>query len=105
MPGWECGIAGCGETFGAVEDLIAHQVEAHERCECEVCGTVVPEGFFAIQHAFDEHTRAEYVRAYDADSDDIRRRENVKDAVEDRVNVERLRTRLADGGRGANAGD
>lgn len=96
MPGWECGVRGCGEAFGSVEDLLAHQVNAHERVECEVCGTVVPEGFFAIQHAFDQHTRAEYVRAYDADSDDIRRRESVKDEVEDRVDVESLRSKLGE---------
>lgn len=94
MPGWECAIAGCGSTFESVEDALVHQVQSHERCECRVCGTVVPEGFFAIQHAFDEHTRAEYVRAYDADSDHIRRRESVKEAIEGLVDVETLRERL-----------
>ncbi len=101
MPGWECGVAGCGEVYGSVEELLAHQVNAHERVECEVCGTVVPEGFFAIQHAFDQHTRAEYVRAYDANSDDIRRREGIKDEVEERVDVQALRSKLGDGQSGA----
>jgi hypothetical protein len=91
---WTCGIGGCGRTFEGVEALLVHQVEDHERHECAVCGAVVPEGFFAIEHAFENHTRAEYVRAYDADSDDIRARESVKDTVEGAVDVAALKRRL-----------
>jgi len=94
MAGWECGIAGCESAYADLTDLLAHQVSEHERHECRVCGTVVPDGFFAIQHCFDEHTRAEYVRTYDADSDDIRAREAVKEDVETEVDVAALRERL-----------
>ncbi|MGB9986409.1 DUF7565 family protein [Salarchaeum japonicum] len=94
MTGWACGIGGCDAVFGDVESLLAHQATEHERHECGVCGTVVPDGFFAIRHMFDEHTRAEFVRAYDADSDDIREREDVKNRIEDEVEVAALRERL-----------
>jgi len=94
MAGWECGIAGCAATYGDVTELLAHQVTEHERHECRVCGAVVPAGFFAIQHCFDEHTRADYVRTYDAGSDDIRVREDVKAAVEADVDIDSLRDRL-----------
>lgn len=94
MPGWECAIGDCAATYDDVTDLLAHQVEGHDRHECRVCNAVVPEGFFAIAHAFDAHTRADYVRAYDADAEDIRARENAKGAVEDAVDVGAVRERL-----------
>lgn len=85
MPGWECAIGGCGATFDTVESLLTHQVDEHERHECEVCGTIVPEGFFAIKHVFDEHTRTQFARAYDANSAAIRERESIKREVEEAV--------------------
>jgi len=90
MPRWECGVDGCGEAFGDPEALVVHQTTDHERHECQVCGTVVPEGYFAIRHAFDEHTRAEYVRAYDADSSAVRVREEVKSAIEGAADLQRV---------------
>ena len=94
MSAWACGILGCGEHFEAVEDLIDHQVSEHGQCTCEVCGEAHPEGFLAIRHAFSEHTRAEYVRAYDANSDDIRLRERVKELIEERIDVESVLSQL-----------
>lgn len=94
MVGWECGIGGCGRTFADVETLLSHQVTDHEAIECAMCGNVMPDGYFAIHHAVESHTRAEYVRHYDADADDIRIRENLKEDVERRVDVEALRSRL-----------
>jgi hypothetical protein len=82
MSRWRCGIGDCEATFDRAEDAVVHQTASHERHECRVCGTVVPEGYFAIRHAFDEHTRAEYVRAYDASSDDVRVRERTKERIE-----------------------
>ncbi|MFB6218670.1 MAG: hypothetical protein ABEH77_05745 [Halobacteriaceae archaeon] len=96
MTAWACGIRGCGQAFGELSAAIAHQVRDHERHECRVCGSVVPAGFFAIRHVLGEHTRAEYVRFYDADSDDIRRREELLDAVNERVDATALRERLED---------
>lgn len=95
MSPWVCGITGCGDTFDTVETLIRHQATHHDGCECRVCGEHLPDGFIAIHHAFDEHTRAEYVRAYGADSDDIRLRERVKEAVEERVDVPSLLNQLS----------
>ena len=94
MSDWACGIVGCGASFEAVEDLLCHQVAEHGRCTCAVCGGNYPEGFLAIRHAFSSHTRAEYVRAYDASADDIRLRERVKEAVEAQVDVPSLLSEL-----------
>ena len=95
---WKCGIDGCDGRFESVESAIIHQTTEHERHECEVCGTIVPEGYFAIRHAFEEHTRAEYVRSYDADADDVRVRESVKEAVEEAADLKRVVSRLDDVG-------
>ena len=96
MAGWACGISGCDAAFDAPEDTIVHQTRAHERHECKVCGTIVPEGYFAIRHAFDEHTRAEFVRAYDADSDAVREREQIKAAIEEAADLRSVVERLND---------
>lgn len=87
MSHWGCAIGGCERVFEDVESLLAHQMVEHDSHECRVCGETVPSGFFAIQHVFDQHNRAEYVRHYDADADAIRWRENIKDAVEARVDL------------------
>jgi transcription initiation factor TFIIIB Brf1 subunit/transcription initiation factor TFIIB len=98
MASWECTIDGDDEQFDRVEDLIVHQSTAHERIECEVCGTVLPDGYFAIRHAFDEHSRAEYVRAYDATAKEVRRRENVKETIEEQADIREVIDRLEGGG-------
>ena len=79
---WGCGIEGCAEVFESVEDVVVHQTNEHERHECKVCGTVVPDGYLAIKHAFEEHTRAEYVRAYGASAEEVREREQIQDEIE-----------------------
>jgi len=97
MARWTCAIEGDdAETFERVEDLMVHQATDHERIKCEVCGAVVPDGYFAIRHAFDEHTRAEYVRAYDASAADVRRREKIKAAVEEAADLREVVDRLDD---------
>ncbi|WP_348613136.1 DUF7565 family protein [Halobaculum rarum] len=94
MSRWACGLKGCDAAFDAVEDAVVHQTTAHERHECQVCGAVVPDGYFAIRHAFDEHTRAEFVRAYDADSDDVRERERIKADIEEIADLDRIVERV-----------
>jgi len=94
MPRWECAIDADGEVFDRVEDLIVHQSTEHDRIECKVCGAVLPDGYFAIRHAFDEHSRAEYVRAYDADASEVRRRENVKESIEEVADIREVIDRL-----------
>ena len=91
---WTCAIAGCGRETERAEDLLVHQATEHERHQCAVCGTVLPDGYFAIRHAFQEHTRAEYVRAYEADAEDIRHRESVLEAVESSANVDEVVERI-----------
>ena len=91
---WTCGIDGCDARFENVNEAIIHQTIEHDRVECEVCGTVVPEGYFAIRHAFEEHTRAEYVRAYDADSAAVRLREDVKDDIEKEADLQEVIERI-----------
>lgn len=99
MPPWTCAIGDCAASFDDLEALIAHQVEGHEPHTCRVCDEIVPEGFFAIRHAVEEHSRAEYVRYYDADADDIRLRESLVESVSAVLDVEALHRRLetADG--------
>jgi len=87
MGGWTCGIEGCDGQFESVDQVVEHQSRDHDPTVCEVCGESVPAGFFAIRHAFTEHTRADYLRAYDADSDDIRVREEALDMVEEAVDL------------------
>jgi hypothetical protein len=94
MARWECAIEGDEATFDRVEDLIVHQATEHDRIECKVCGAVVPDGYFAIRHAFDEHSRAEYVRAYDASAADVRRRENIKEDIEDAADIREVVDRI-----------
>lgn len=84
---WKCGVDDCGAGFEDVETALRHQTTEHDDHECRVCGRVTPEGYFAISHAFDEHTRAEYVRAYDADASAVRARERVKEEIEAEANV------------------
>lgn len=98
MSRWACGINGCGVEFESAEAAIVHQATEHDRQECAVCGTVVPDGYFAIRHAIDEHTRAEFVRAYDADSDDVRHREQVKSRIEEQADLEAVIDELRDRG-------
>jgi hypothetical protein len=99
MASWECAIEGDEAAFDRVEDLIVHQATDHDRIECKVCGAVVPDGYFAIRHAFDEHSRAEYVRAYDATAADVRRRENVKEDIEQAADIREVVDRIEGNGR------
>lgn len=95
---WKCGIEGCEGRFEDAESAVIHQTTEHERHECEVCGAIVPEGYFAIRHTFEEHSRAEFVRAYDADSSAVREREDVKTAIEEEADLERVVSDLKDRG-------
>jgi len=92
---WECGIAGCEFTTPDAEKLLVHQASTHERHRCAVCGTTVPDGYFAIRHAFSEHSRAEYLRSYEADTDDIRLRETVLKEIEAEADVQSVVRRLS----------
>jgi hypothetical protein len=98
MARWECAIEGDDNTFDRVEDLIVHQATEHDRIECKVCGAVVPDGYFAIRHAFDEHSRADYVRAYDASAADVRRRENIKEDIENAADIREVVDRIEGNG-------
>jgi len=91
---WECAIEGCGHRTDAAEDLLLHQATDHERVRCAVCGTTIADGFFALHHAFDEHTRTQYLRAYEADPDDIAHREAVLEAVGREADVEAVLAEL-----------
>ena len=94
MARWECAIGADGDAFDRVEDLVVHQATEHDRIECKICGAVVPDGYFAIRHAFDEHSRAEYVRAYDASAADVRRRETIKEDIEDAADIREVVDRI-----------
>lgn len=93
MP-WECGIDDCETVFEDVKSLVIHQVDDHERHECKVCNTVVPDGYLAIRHVFTEHTRAEYVRAYNADSEDVRQREELLEEIADVADMSTIASEL-----------
>lgn len=94
MAPWRCAIGGCDAVFEDVESAVVHQTTEHERRECRVCGTVVPDGYFAIRHAFEEHTRAEYVRSYGATADDVREREEIKEEIERDLDLDAVLERL-----------
>jgi hypothetical protein len=96
MTAWVCGIDGCGATFRDAEAAVVHQTTEHEAAECAVCGAEVPDGYFAIRHAFEEHTRAEFIRAYDGDSDAVRERESVKSEIEAAADIESVIADLRD---------
>jgi len=87
MAGWTCAIEGCGARFETAERLIRHQADDHDPTACRVCGQSVPAGYPAIRHAVETHSRAEYLRAYAATTDDVRARENVADRVEAAADV------------------
>jgi predicted nucleic acid-binding Zn-ribbon protein len=91
---WECAIGDCDHATGDAEELLVHQATEHERHRCAVCGTTVPDGYFAIRHAFSEHSRAEYLRSYEADTDDIRLRETVMQEIETEADVQAVVRRL-----------
>lgn len=98
---WECAIGGCEYATDDAEELLVHQARSHERHRCAVCGTTVPDGYFAIRHAFSEHSRADYLRSYEADTDDIRLRETVLTEIEAEANVESVVQRLSNSERDA----
>ena len=91
---WTCGIVGCDAAFDDAEGVVVHQATDHEAHECRICGAVVPEGYLAIRHAFDEHTRAEFVRAYGADADAVRERERARAAVEANADLDAVNARI-----------
>lgn len=91
---WECAIEGCGHRAEGAEDLLVHQATGHRPVRCEICGTRVPDGYFAIRHVFDEHSRTQYVRAYGANSDDIKHREETREEIEAAVDLEAVVERL-----------
>lgn len=88
--GWGCGISSCSFVGETVTDLITHQTRDHPPHTCKVCQRDVPDGFIAIYHSFEEHSRADYVKAYDASPDDVRHREQVKAIVEQEIDVPAL---------------
>jgi hypothetical protein len=85
---WACAIEGCGERTETPEELLLHQATDHERIRCGVCGTTVADGYFGLRHAFEQHSRAEYVRAYEASPEAVGHREAVLEAVEREADVE-----------------
>ncbi|WP_255193150.1 DUF7565 family protein [Natronobeatus ordinarius] len=91
---WECGIGDCDAAFEDAESAIVHQVNEHERHECKVCGTIIPDGYVAIRHVLTDHSRAEYVRAYGASSRDVRHRERLLEEIESNVDVTALSSEL-----------
>ncbi|WP_224269863.1 DUF7565 family protein [Haloprofundus salinisoli] len=102
---WTCGVAGCNARFEDAESAVVHQTNDHERTECKVCGAIVPEGYFAIRHAFDEHSRAEYIRAYNADSAAVRMREGIQAAIEEEADLQRIIEQVDAGGRAESEAD
>ena len=91
---WQCGIDGCGAVFEDVESTVVHQATEHERRECKVCGTIVPDGYLAIRHAFTKHSRAEYVRAYGASSEAVREREDLLEEISAEANMQTIAEEL-----------
>ena len=87
---WKCGVNGCGRSFTEAEVLLRHQATQHIAHTCKICDQSVLAGYFAIKHAFDCHRRSEYVRAYGATPEAIRRREALLAAVTDAIDGETM---------------
>lgn len=96
-PGWGCGIGDCTYFGDTVEELVTHQAHDHPSHTCKVCNREIPDGFIAIYHAFEEHGRTEYVKAYDASSEEVRQREEVKAMIEEHIDVPSLLQDLKSG--------
>ena len=94
MSPWACGIEGCEAVFDAPEPAILHQTTEHPRTTCGVCGETLPDGYFAIKHAFEEHSRAEFVRAYGASAADVRQRETITERIEAEADLDLVIERL-----------
>ncbi len=94
---WTCGVDNCGAKFDSAERVLRHQAADHPNRTCQICGDSVPAGYFAIKHAFEAHRRSEYVRAYDADADDIRLRERSLKTVTDAIDADAITDLLPDG--------
>ena len=94
MTRWACGIEGDDETFDRVEDLVVHQASEHDRVTCAVCGALVPDGYLAIRHVLEEHSRRAYVREYGASPEAVRRRAEIRETVESEADLEEIVDRL-----------
>ena len=90
MGAWGCGIIDCGHSFETARALLIHQHDDHDESTCWICGDTVPAGYFAIKHAFTEHSRAEYVRAYRAEPAEIRKRDEILREVDRTVDIVQL---------------
>jgi hypothetical protein len=84
MSPWECAIEGCGNQFESVESAAVHQATDHTHHECQVCGTVMPDGYF--------------VGASGANAADVRRREKILDDIESEVDLNEVLARIEQAG-------
>lgn len=92
--GWSCGIEGCDRSSDDVADLVVHQTRDHHPVSCRVCGLTLPDGYPALRHVLSEHSRAEYVRAYDATAEAVRVREAVAGYLDGVLDLEAVRARI-----------
>ena len=94
MASWTCAIAGDDDTFDRVEDLLVHQTTEHDRIECAVCGSLVPDGYFAIRHVLEDHSREAYRRAYDIDDEQLERRVALRERIESAADMQAVLDRV-----------
>jgi len=96
MDGWICSIEDCEDAFDRLEGLLVHQLRSHDHITCKICSEPMPDGYPALEHVVDDHTRAEYVRAYAAGPDDIRIREEIVDYIATNADFDEIDTRLSE---------
>lgn len=95
MTAWTCAIVGDPpHEFDRVEDLLVHQATEHDRVECAVCGTLVPDGYFALRHMFDEHSAEAYSETYGLSPAELRQREQIRERIEDEAELQEALTRI-----------
>ena len=94
MAPWICNIDDCQQRFSDPTALVIHQAQGHPPHTCEICGKHTADGYYALQHAMEDHSRTEYMRAYRASATALRARVEMLEQLRDAVNFRAVRSAL-----------
>ena len=94
MAPWICGIGDCQQRFSDPTELVIHQAQGHPPHVCGICGKQTADGYYALQHAMEDHSRTEYMRAYRASAASLRLRVEMLEQLTDAVNFQAVRSAL-----------
>jgi hypothetical protein len=94
MAPWTCDIDDCQQRFSDPTELVIHQSRGHPVHVCGICGKHTPDGYYALQHAIEDHSRTEYMRAYDASAAALRERMETLERLRQLVDFQVVRSAL-----------